>query len=247
MMIRTLEEDTYGFWAEFGHRPGGARGEDAGATWFRSGVPFVNYNGVVGVGCHIDTMLARVRAWSLPARWIVSSASAGGVEAVLAERGLQVVDEAPGMVARIEDLPRAALDELTVEPVTGQKQWHEWESVFRDAFGFSEEVAAHVRVAHSWPCLHEEGRQYLLMRFNGVAVATGLLHWSRGVAGVYAIGVRRDFRRRGFGAFTTLLTVREGARRGATVAVLQATKEGFPVYARLGFQTVCTFRSWQIA
>jgi hypothetical protein len=40
--------------------------------------------------------------------------------------------------------------------------------------------------------------------------------------------------------------VRAGAERGATVAMLQATKDGFPVYERLGFRTICAFRSWQI-
>ena len=246
-MLSKLEEDTYGFWAEFAHCPGGTRGEDGGARWFRSGVPFVNYNGVVGVGCDIDTMLARVRAWGLPARWMASTTSANGFEARVAERGLAIVDESPGMVARIEDLPRPQSDELTVEVVRDERQRDEWDDVFRDAFGFSPEVAAHVRAAHAWPCLHEHSRTYLLMRREGVPVATGLLHSTPGVAGVYGIGVRRAFRRRGLGALATLLTVREGARRGASMAMLQATKDGFPVYAKLGFQTICSFKSWQIA
>jgi hypothetical protein len=42
------------------------------------------------------------------------------------------------------------------------------------------------------------------------------------------------------------VTVRAGAERGATVAMLQATKDGFPVYKRLGFRAICAFRSWQI-
>ncbi len=243
---QSVEQDTYVFWAEFAHRPGGARGDDGGATWFRSGVPFVNYNGVVGVGCDVDAMLARVRAWGVPARWMVSSANAD-VEATLAHRGLQMVDEAPGMIARVADLPEPDSKDVTVEIVTEEQQWHEWNDVIGDGFGFPPDVALHVGNAHGWPCLHEKGRVYLLMRLNGVSVATGLLHWTCGVAGVYAISVRRAFRRRGLGALATLLTVREGAGRGASVAVLQATPDGFPVYAKLGFRTVCSFRSWQIA
>lgn len=246
-MIGTLEKDTYGFWTEFAHSPSGARGEDNGATWFRSDVPFVNYNGVVGTGCDVDEMLARARAWGVPARWIVGSRGAEQVEAAFRERGLEIVDESPGMVARIDDLPQPQPGRLTVEPVTREDQWHEWHDVFGDAFGFAPDVATHVRDAHSWPWRNEKGRTYLLMRSEGIAVATGLLHWTCGVAGVYGIGVRRAFRRRGLGALATLLTVREGAGRGAKVAVLQATSDGFPVYARLGFQTVCSFPSWRIA
>jgi hypothetical protein len=245
--LLTLERDTYEFWAEFAHRPGGARGVAGGATWFRSGVPFVNYNGVVGADCDVGDMLARVRAWDTPARWIVSSASSDGFDAAFEESGLTLMDEAPGMVARIADLPKPHSEELEVEVVTGDRLWLEWQDVFRDAFGFSPAVAEHVSQAHKWPCLLERGRTYLLMRHQGAAVATGLLHSSVGIAGVYAIGVRRACRRRGWGALATLLTVREGERRGATEAVLQATSEGFPVYAKLGFQTLCSFRSWRIA
>jgi len=245
--LTTLERDTYEFWAEFAHHPGGARGAAGDAMWFRSGVPFVNYNGVVGAGCDVRDMLARVRAWDVPARWIVSSASGDGIEATFKECGLTLAEEAPGMVARIENLPEPHSEELEVEVVSGDRQWQEWADVLTDAFGLSPEAAASVGEAHRWTWLLEQGRTYLLMRHQGMAVATGLLHSSLGIAGVYAIAVRRACRRRGWGALATLLTVREGERRGATEAVLQATSEGFPVYAKLGFQTLCTFRGWRIA
>jgi hypothetical protein len=245
--LSTLEQDTYEFWAEFAQRPGGARGTEGGAMWFRSGVPFVNYNGVVGAGCDVGAMLARVRAWGVPARWIVSSASADGIETAFAEQGLTLVDEAPGMAARIADLPKPPSEELEVEVVDGDRRWREWEDVLQDAFGLSPAAGGHVCEAHRWPWLLERSRTYLLMRHRGTAVATGLLHSSIGLAGVYAISVRRACRRRGWGSLATLLTVREGERRGATEAVLQATSEGFPVYAKLGFHTACSFRSWHIA
>ena len=49
-MLAKLEEDTFGFLADFARRPGGTSGEEGGARWFCSGVPFINYNGVAGVG-----------------------------------------------------------------------------------------------------------------------------------------------------------------------------------------------------
>ena len=57
--------------------------------------------------------------------------------------------------------------------------------------------------------------------------------------------MRRGFQRRGLGTLATLVTVQEGARRGATVAILQATKDGFPVYEKLGFQVITSFRAWR--
>ena len=92
--------------------------------------------------------------------------------------------------------------------------------------------------------MHQTGLLYLLVRIAGEAVATCLLRTAAGAAGADGIAVRRRFQRRGLGRLATLVTVREGARRGASIATLQATREGFPVYERLGFQTITSFRSW---
>ena len=68
----------------------------------------------------------------------------------------------------------------------------------------------------------------------------------RELAEELGITVRHAYPRQGLGALATLVTVRAGAERGAKMAMLQATQEGFPVYQRLGFRTICAFRSWQI-
>jgi hypothetical protein len=99
-MLPILEEDTYAFWVDFSRRPGGESGVDGGAMWWRSGVPFVTYNGVAGVTADVDATFARLRGWGVPARWTVSSASTPTwYEAALEQRGLTLYDEWPGMVA----------------------------------------------------------------------------------------------------------------------------------------------------
>lgn len=245
-MLPILEEDTYGFWTDFSRRPGGESGVDGRAVWFRSGVPFVTYNGVAGVAADLDATLARMRGWGVPARWTVSSASMPhGYEAALADRGLTLYDEWPGMVARIDDLPEPDLGGTTIEVVRNSAQSEEWADVMRDAFGVPPETAGFMRDAHAWPHMHNTGLRYLLVRIQGEAVATGLLRSAAGAAGIYGVTVRRGFQRRGLGTLATLVTVQEGARRGATIALLQATREGFPVYAKLGFQTITSFRAWR--
>src|SRR5437870_12675116 len=105
-LLQILEHDTYGFWTDFSRRPGGESGADGSAIWWRSGVPLVTYNGIAGVTADIDATLARLRAWGLPARWTLSTATTpDGYEAALGARGLALYDEWTGMVARVEDLP----------------------------------------------------------------------------------------------------------------------------------------------
>ena len=208
-------------------------------------MPFVTYNGIAGVPDDIDAALARLRGWSVPARWTVSSASTPETyESELDARGLKLYDEWPGMVARIEDLPEPDVQGATIEEVRDAAVSEEWSDVVCDGFGVPPEIAACMRQAHAWPHMHQTGLLYLLVRIAGEAVATGLLRSAAGVAGIYGIAVRRRFQRRGLGTLATMATVREGARLGATIAVLQATREGFPVYERLGFETITSFRSW---
>jgi hypothetical protein len=245
-MLPILEQDTYGFWADFSRRPGGESGVDGGAVWWRSGVPHVTYNGVAGVAADLDAAFARLRRWGLPARWSLSSASTPDwYEEALEKRGLKLYDEWPGMVARIEDLPGPDPGDATVEVVRSAAQSEEWADVMCDAFGVPAETAAFMREAHAWPHMHQAGLLYLLVRIAGEAVATGLLRSAAGAAGIYGITVRRGFQRRGLGTLATLVTVQEGARRGARIAILQATKEGFPVYEKLGFQAITSFRAWR--
>jgi GNAT superfamily N-acetyltransferase len=245
-MLPILEEDTYGFWTDFSRRPGGECGGDGGAVWWRSGVPSVTYNGVGGVAPNVDATLARVRGWGLPARWTVSSASTPEwYEPALSARGLTLYDEWPGMVARIEDLPEPELGNATVEVVRTAAASEAWTDVMSDAFRMPTEVSGCMRDAHAWPHMHQAGLLYLLLRVGGEPVATGLLRSAAGVAGIYGITVRRGFQRRGLGTLATLVTVQEGARRGARTAILQATQEGRPVYEKLGFETITSFRSWR--
>jgi ribosomal protein S18 acetylase RimI-like enzyme len=241
-----MEADNFAFWEEFGRGPGGDVGRVDGVTWYRTGLGLPSYNGVLGAGCDVNEMLARVRSWGLPARWLICTASAGTIENTFRARGLVLGDDYPAMIAPVADLPEPEWDGVVVEAVESDQQRQEWDEVFQDAFGLTDAAAAVTAAAHAWPSRHERDRAYLLLRRDGLAVATAMLHSPRGVAGVYGITVRRACRRQGLATLATLATVRAGAERGATMAMLQASQEGFPVYERLGFRTICAFRSWQI-
>jgi ribosomal protein S18 acetylase RimI-like enzyme len=245
-LVRTMEADNFAFWEEFARLPGGSVGRVGDAIWYRSNIGMSSYNGVLGAGCDVDEMLARVRSWRLPARWLIGTGSAGSIEDTLRDRGLVLGDEYPAMVAAVADLPEPELNGVTIETVATDAQRRDWDDVFQDAFGLSGRVAHQVADAHAWPARHERDRVYLLLRRDGAAMATAMLHTPCDVAGVYGITVRRSCRRQGLATLATLATVRAGAERGATMAMLQASKDGFPVYQRLGFRTIGAFRSWQI-
>lgn len=79
---------------------------------------------------------------------------------------------------------------------------------------------------------------------DGVPVATSALIATHRVAGVYNVTCSREYRRRGFGEAITWHAVREGARIGCVMASLQSSEMGKPVYARMGFEEMISYRTF---
>lgn len=87
----------------------------------------------------------------------------------------------------------------------------------------------------------------LFVGFAGeVPVSSGELFLSEGgnTAGLHMISTREAFRRRGFGAAMTTALLQAGRGAGASLAVLQASAEGEPVYSRQGFEPCGLFAEY---
>jgi GNAT superfamily N-acetyltransferase len=76
---------------------------------------------------------------------------------------------------------------------------------------------------------------------DGVPVSTGLGIRTGRTIGIYFIATVEAARRRGLGAAMTMRIVDDGASLGCDVAILQASHMGYPIYERLGFETVVEY------
>lgn len=54
-------------------------------------------------------------------------------------------------------------------------------------------------------------------------------------AGINNVATHPDLRANGYGAALTWAAVAEGARRGCTHSILQASESGYPVYRKMGY------------
>ena len=79
---------------------------------------------------------------------------------------------------------------------------------------------------------------------DGRAVASSRLVRLGDIAEISGVVTTPAYRRRRFGAALTWAAVAEGAARGCTTAMLTATPLGYPVYVRMGFVPVCTYRTY---
>jgi ribosomal protein S18 acetylase RimI-like enzyme len=79
-------------------------------------------------------------------------------------------------------------------------------------------------------------------RAGGTLAGTAALHARHGVAGLYVITVRPEFRRLGIGTALTNAALAAARDRGLPLATLHATAGGEPVYRRMGFTEVGRYR-----
>ncbi len=77
---------------------------------------------------------------------------------------------------------------------------------------------------------------------DGSPVATSRLVCLGTVAEITGVVTAPAHRRRGYGTALTWAAIMEGAARSCTATTLTATPLGYPVYVRMGFQPVCTYR-----
>jgi GNAT superfamily N-acetyltransferase len=78
-------------------------------------------------------------------------------------------------------------------------------------------------------------RTYLALS-NGKPVGTSQLFLSEGVAGIYNVTCIPEARGQGIGSAITLSPLLEARELGYRIGILQASKGGYNVYRRLGFQ-----------
>ena len=80
-----------------------------------------------------------------------------------------------------------------------------------------------------------------LAREDGQVVAVGFGVFGEGTAGVFNIATVPAYRGRGYGRAVTSRIVADGVARGADLAYLQSSEDGYPLYQSMGFRTVETW------
>jgi ribosomal protein S18 acetylase RimI-like enzyme len=82
---------------------------------------------------------------------------------------------------------------------------------------------------------------------DGQPVSTSELFIGGGVAGLYSVATKKEFRRRGLGSALTWAAADHARRQNISTVVLQSSNDGKGVYAPLGFREWCYFAEYTLA
>ncbi|MGI8551817.1 MAG: GNAT family N-acetyltransferase [Dehalococcoidia bacterium] len=164
---------------------------------------------------------------------VVEVETAQPVEAALQGRGWTMDEEEPALVlphlpAEIPPPPAG----LTIRWVTDESGFGDFQAVSTTAYVPSLAAATDADVA------------LFVGSVDGKPTATSRLVRLGSIAEISSVVTEPEYRRRGFGAALTWAAIAEGVRRGCATAMLTATELGYPVYVRMGFLPVCTYRTY---
>ncbi|MCA2214377.1 GNAT family N-acetyltransferase [Jidongwangia harbinensis] len=213
---------------------------------YRSVVPRPLLNGVLRLrGRRVAQVLPEVRERlaGTPWLWWAGADSDPAVGDDLRAEGATEVQTLPVMALSLDRIPETPLPAGTrIDRVTDAADITAYVEAYAPPLGVTgTAVAATVEGE-----LHRSARYDDLLRFaariDGRVVGTAAVSISNGVAGIYVVATDARYRRRGIGAAVTGAALRAARYRGLRVATLQASPAGEPVYRRLGFRTVGSYR-----
>lgn len=250
-MLELVDDQVITYYRALTRLLGGQFVEDERIVWFATGrCSLARFNGVLrtvvgrpsDLGRAVDPVLAVFRKQAVPFFWAGwPPGSAPGLGDYLRASGIPIESYTmPAMARRLDDLPQAALpDDVSIAPVQREDDQAGWLDVLMDGFAAPPEARADFAqfvarsVAEPRPAF-----DHFLARWRGEPYAIASLLRAERSAGVYHVATRPALRGRGLGAALTLAAMRSAQAAGYAQAILFATPSGYPLYRRLGFETV---------
>ncbi|TRX59999.1 GNAT family N-acetyltransferase [Fulvivirga sp. M361] len=147
---------------------------------------------------------------------------------LLEANGFEKLSEQVGMYLKLTRTYEKA-DELELKKVTDDKDALLWSQLFEKAFNY--------HISHKLLFPVHPDIDYLIAWQKNEPVGTALVHVNEnGVAGIHAMGVIPEMRRKGFAEQMMTNILYEITEQGFNYATLQASTLGQGLYLKLGFK-----------
>jgi len=172
--------------------------------------------------------------------WLQPGLLSTGWDMQLLEAKFHYNRSTPGMAVFMQALrtSQQAPYGVQVRPVEDLPTLRLWSEVFMPGYGLPPAWAPQFYDLLAGVGLEFPLRHYLAYH-GGRAVGASSLFLDGNSAGIYNVAVLPEARGQGIGSLLTLAPLQEAQAFDYTLAVLQSSEMGYPVYHRLGFEKVC--------
>jgi ketosteroid isomerase-like protein len=227
---------------ELVERPGFTMARSPNANFFHNMV-------FVRDALDVDELIAAVTAWYGPGAtpfsiWTRPHADEA-VEAALQARGYMQILSLPAMALLGDPGTRCEPDGLDIRPAVDEQGRRDYLEVTAEAYSTYQQPREMTDDAFaSLDSVCAPHIQGFVGYAGGAPVAAAAVYLTHGVAGIGWVGTVSSARGKRYAEAVTWAAVREGFRRGASFASLQASPMGRPVYERMGFITPSEYRVW---
>ena len=221
------------------HQAVGAVQGFGAVTAFVSGLPISFLNGCIAPGAAAAPDLEAAVEWlderPYPYEVWIGEQFADRHVAPLAAKGFEREAWAmPSMMIRPRVEPPAPHDGITVRAVGDRAALDEHVAMLVDD-GLPRDVAVPM---YSPSFANDPDVQAFTAYLDRRPVGSSLAIRTGDVCGIYSVGTAADARRRGVGTAATWAAVGAGAGWGCSMAVLQSSEMGYPVYLSMGFEVL---------
>ncbi|QLY28000.1 GNAT family N-acetyltransferase [Nocardia huaxiensis] len=211
--------------------------EGDASSWFRTGGPSDELNGVLRLGGDLPYEIARLRDLfdGVPASWHVwREIDPPEIAELLARHGLAVFETEPLMVFtdKGSHLALGQGELARIEEVSDESGLAQWAALWSGVPGAAA-LAAGLRQA-----MRLGSTRYLVWREHGAVLGCAAVVTSAAGASIEHIVTRADRRGRGIGTALTQRALELALESGSDHVVLTASPDGEHIYRRLGFVTV---------
>jgi len=253
--IPVVEDNVLAYYKGIARRLGGRFIESEQVAWFTTGRrSLLRFNAVLRTVAASPAELRRMAdpildtflTQNLPFFWVDwPPGGAPGLADYLHATGLPFLCfDMPAMVRRLDHLPAVVLpDGVEVVRVHTAQDQADWLTVlmagFEEPEGARPDFGQYLAGSLAEP---QSDLEHFVARWRGEPCAIATLLAAPLAAGIYHVTALPAYRGRGLGKALTLIAMLAAQRAGYTEAVLFATPSGYPLYQRLGFETVATAR-----
>jgi len=217
---------------------------------FFTGIPFYFFNGVIDNHISSENAMKKIKEnitffekRQVPFLWVLGpSSTPKNMGELLIKNGF-IIDKLQGMAYNIKILNTESelLNKVEIIKVESLDNLKVWNDIILTGFEFPKEVRSDFFFeAFSFILLNNRASVCaFLAYYDGNPVASSLVLYKAGVAGIHMVTTLEEARGKGIGTAITLASLREAKKLGYETAILHSSEMGLNIYKQMGFKEYC--------